>query len=573
MAQGWTIHAAADTTNLVDEGDFATAVGWTFGAGWAHGTNAAVATAASAEMSRNDVSVTAGRVYRITSVVSGYSSGSVTATVAGQALTARGSNGTFTETFIASTTGTTLAFVGDAATLEVTGVELVELDTITFLDPPPAGTNNISVREVATGTRNATAVWALSAWHGHYGYPSEVEFYADRLWFAASNAQPQTVWASRTGDYSFFGKSTPILDDDAITATFNARQLNTIQDLMPKQHLLALTSGGVWKIGGAEDDALTPGSISARPQPSAGSSPLPALDVGETAIYLTHKGGEVRDLTFTFEADGYAGSDLTAFASHLLDGYSLVDWAWCAVPHTAVFAVRDDGTLLSLTYKREHQVVAWARHDSDGDVFESVVTVPEATGNATYVVIRRTVNGQTKRYVERFRSDNAEMVDSALSYSGVPNDTMSGLDHLEGRTVRLFGDDCDFGEQVVTSGAVTFPQEVSEAIVGLPFEAEFESLNMTVIGQASIGTRSKLIKTVGVLVKDAREVQAGLDFDRLETHTLRDSTEWESPAPRKTQWVVVSVPGTWTGNPRVCVRMSGFGGAILALEPDVEVGR
>lgn len=573
MAQGWSIRAPNETANLVVNGDFASAEGWTFGTGWAHGTGVATATTASSELSRNDLSITAGLVYRLTYTVSGYTAGSVTATVAGQSLSERTANGTYTEQFVASATGTALAFVAASASLTIDDVLLVEVPTITFLEPPAAGVDNITVEEVATATRNATAVWALSAWNGVYGYPGEVEFYADRLWFAASLAQPQTVWASRTGDYSFFGKSTPILDDDAITATFNARSLNTINDLMPKQHLLAGTSGGIWKIGGSDDEALTPGSVSAKPQPSAGCAGLPMLDVGETAVYLTHKGGEVRDLTFTFEADGYAGSDLTAFASHLIEDGKPVEWAWCAVPHSAVMAVRDDGMLLTMTYKREHQVVAWSWHDSDGDVFESICSVPEAEGNAVYAVIRRTVYGVTKRYVERLADDNAVMVDSALSYSGAPNDVMTGLAHLEGRTVRLIGDDYDFGTQIVVAGQVTFPREVSAATVGLPFVAEFESLNMTLIGQAPVGTNKKLIRNVGVLVQDGREVRVGPDFDALEPVTLRDTSEYGAPAPRKTQWVEASVHGTWADNPRVCVRVEGFGLSILALEPHVEIGR
>ena len=85
---------------------------------------------------------------------------------------------------------------------------------------------------------------------------------------------------------------------------------------------------------------------------------MAALDVGETAIYLTQKGGQVRDLAFTFESDGYAGSDLTAFASHLLEGYTITDWAFQDVPYSTASAVRNDGYILTMTYKREHQVVA-----------------------------------------------------------------------------------------------------------------------------------------------------------------------------------------------------------------------
>src|SRR3546814_16565399 len=108
--------------------------------------------------------------------------------------------------------------------------------------------------------------------------------------------------------------STPIADDDAFTATMNARQLNEIVDLIPKQHLLALTVGGVWKIGGSDSDVLTPTTVSTRPQPSPGAHSLAALEVGETEIYFTYKGGQIRDLAYTYEAGGNAGSNRTEFA-------------------------------------------------------------------------------------------------------------------------------------------------------------------------------------------------------------------------------------------------------------------
>ena len=119
-------------------------------------------------------------------------------------------------------------------------------DQITFLIAPPTGTNNIVVNEYASADLNATPLWAIGAWNPSFGYPSEAEFFAERLIFAATYSQPQTMWFSRIGDYSFHGKSTPIKDDDAITYTMNARQLNTIQELVPLESLIALTSGGEW---------------------------------------------------------------------------------------------------------------------------------------------------------------------------------------------------------------------------------------------------------------------------------------------------------------------------------------
>lgn len=530
-------------------------------------------------------------------------------------------------------------------------------DTLVF-NTPPANGAAIVVKEYNVSTANATSVWALGAWNGHYGYPGEVEFYAERLAFAANLDRPQTLWMSRIGDYSFFGKSTPILDDDAITATMNARQLNKINDLLPKQHLLALTTGGVWKIGGGDSEVVTPSTVSTKPQPSTGAADLPALDVGETAVYLTQKGGQVRDLAFTFEADGYAGSDLTAFASHLLERYTIIDWSFQMVPYSAVYAVREDGWLLTMTYKREHQVVAWARHDTQGS-FLSTATVPEESEHGCYVVVERVVNGVTKRYIERFAEqadDDRDWVgmDCALSYDGrnatattltlsggftvadtvtvtasaaifaasnvgdavvldydgeplriaiteyvlptevkgnpsrdVPValrtpgtawalavDTLSGLAHLAGLTVQIAADGYEQPAQVVTGGQVTLSPPAAVVHVGLPFVSEFESLDMMLVGGQPVGTRQKLIKEIGILVKDTRAIFAGTRFDTLEEYKPRSTESMNLPPELQTTWLQMPVHGEWQQNPSVCIRnTSPFRCTVLAIEPDVQLGK
>jgi len=529
-------------------------------------------------------------------------------------------------------------------------------DTITFLEPPVAGVNNIVVSEYATATLNATAVFRLGAWSALYGYPSEVEFFADRLALAATLEQPQTLWLSRIADYSFFGRSTPILDDDAISSTLNARQLNRIVDLLPKQHLLALTTGGVWKIGGGDSEVLTPSTIASRPQPAAGASNLPALDVGETAVYLTKQSGEVRDLAFTFEADGYAGSDLTAFASHLLRNRTIVDWTHQAVPYSAIYAVRDDGLMLTLTYKREHQVVAWARHVTDG-VYESVASIPEGSVNAVYAIVRRTINGVQRRYVERFSQpmrDRREWVglDSALTYDGrntaattmalsaadwdgevtvtssasffvlsnegdavvldydgtplhlhitdyvsatvvkaqpsrtVPEslrtpgarwalavDTVSGLGHLEGKLAGVAADGHDYEPKIVVGGVVQLAAPGVLIHVGLPYVCDYQSLDLSLAGQEPIGTRSKLIKQLGVLVHETQTLQAGTDFGILEELKPRDQEQLGLPPDVKSEWLLFDVHGVWQKAPRICVRhTSAYPATILAIEADPDIG-
>ena len=273
------------------------------------------------------------------------------------------------------------------------------------------------------GSSHASYKWARYAWNAVGGYPGTVVYYQQRLYFAASSAFPQTIWASRTGDYKDFGKNNPIQDDDRIIYTYAGRQVNEIRHLIDVGSLVALTSGGEYVITGDQNKVLTPSAFSLSSQGSNGSSNIPPIAVANIALFVQEKGSAVRDLAYSFDVDGYQGNDLTILANHLFTKHSLVDWSFSIVPYSIAWAIRDDGALLALTYLREQQVFAWAPQPSTGK-YESTCCISEGDEDAVYFVVNRTVNGQTKRYVERlqtrqFTSDeDAFFVDCGLSYDG-----------------------------------------------------------------------------------------------------------------------------------------------------------
>jgi hypothetical protein len=256
------------------------------------------------------------------------------------------------------------------------------------------------------------------------GYnPSTVTYIQQRRAFANTDANPEGVWTSRTGQYYNMSTSKPIQDDDSVTFSIAGRQVNEIRHLLDLGKLVALTSGAEWTIEGNESGILTPSDINLKQHSQNGSSSLAPLNVGGNALYVQARGSIVRDLGFDYQADGYRGNDLTVFATHLFEGYTITDWAYQQNPNSVVWAVRSDGTLLGLTYVREHQVFAWHKHETDGLV-ENVCVVPEGTEDAVYLVVKRTINGATKRYIERMNTrfisaiEDAVFVDSALTYDG-----------------------------------------------------------------------------------------------------------------------------------------------------------
>lgn len=338
---------------------------------------------------------------------------------------------------------------------------------------------------------NASYKWAHYAWNSVNGYPGTVVYYQQRLFFAASTKYPQTIWGSRTGDYKDFGKNNPIQDDDRIAYTYAGRQVNEIRHLIDIGSLVALTSGGEYQINGDQNKTLTPLSFAFSSQGSNGSSRLPPIAVSNIALFVQEKGSIVRDLAYSFDVDGYQGSDLTILANHLFNGYQIVDWSFSIVPYSIAWCIRNDGKLLCLTYLRDQQVFAWSPQESPGDAFESTCSIGEGTEDAAYFVLRRTVDGQTKRYIERLSSRSLDIadaffVDSGLSYDGRNTDTA--------RTLTLTGgtDDWDYRLplDLTISGIAYFVADDVDAVIQLPYKENDEDkvLRLSIISITDANT-------------------------------------------------------------------------------------
>ncbi len=291
-----------------------------------------------------------------------------------------------------------------------------------------------------------STIWAFGAWSEDQGYPALVTYYQDRLVFASTPGAPQTEWASQTGDYHNFARSSPLVPKDSIRQPLNARQINAIVELIPMDQLIALTSSSSWASPKRGED-WTPTTIGYDPQSFDGAAFLRAIQTGDSALFVQAGGTKVRDLSFKNEAGKFVGDELTVMARHLFDSeHVIVDLDYAKEPHGILWIVRSDGALIGLTYLPEQQVVGWHRHDTDG-FFERVCVIPENGVDTPYFVVRRTINGAAVRYLERMsirdRSDilDAFFVDSGLTYDGrntsAATITISGSSFNGGDTVTL----------------------------------------------------------------------------------------------------------------------------------------
>lgn len=394
-------------------------------------------------------------------------------------------------------------------------------------------------------------------------YPGAVSYFEQRRCFAGTINKPQNIWMTKSGTESNMSYSLPIRDDDRIAFRVAAREANTIRHIVPLTQLLLLTSSAEWRVTSVNSDAITPSTISVRPQSYVGASNVQPAIINNTLIYGAARGGHVRELAYNWQANGFITGDLSLRAPHLFDTFDIVDMAYAKAPQPVVWFVSTSGKLLGLTYVPEQQIGAWHWHDTDG-VFESCTVVAEGGEDVLYCIVRRTINGQSKRYVERMASrqftDQADafFVDCGATYSGVPADVISGLGHLEGKTVSILADGAVHPQRVVTGGSVALDIEASTVQIGLPIEADLQTLPLAVqLQDGSFGQgRFKNVNKVWLRVYRSSGIFVGPSTSELTEAKQRTTEPYGSPPALKSDEIEITLTPTWGASGQVFVRQA-----------------
>lgn len=263
-------------------------------------------------------------------------------------------------------------------------------------------------------SRTGHAAWTLAAvsftsapgtWTGT-NWPSVVGLYENRSVWGGAPDKPVDIIFSRTGSFEDLrtntsGGSTP-LDTDAVEVTLAGSRVNPIRWIMDQEELLVGTNGAELKVwAGVDSEPVTPSRIQRKRQSAHGSADMQALLVSTAVLFTDTSRRKVREMTFDFGQYKYNSPDLTVLAEHVT-GTGIVDMAYARNPDGVLWCVRDDGVLSACTYLREENVIGWHRHVLGGDgAAESVAVIPGPEGDEVWCVVRRTVGGQTKRFVER----------------------------------------------------------------------------------------------------------------------------------------------------------------------------
>jgi hypothetical protein len=459
-------------------------------------------------------------------------------------------------------------------------------------------------------TTSATTEWRLGSWSDETGWPGVATFHDQRLVTARSVDEPQTKWYSQTADFENHSPDSittssslgeiwdgTIEDDDALTYTISSDDVEAIEWLTSGVRLQIGTRNAEWEVA-SDGPVIKPTDIQALRHTQYGSARIQPARVGPATLFVQRAKRRIRELVFSFEQDGLIAQDLTRLSPHITVG-GMVELAYQQEPDSVVWGVREDGQLVSLTYRRDEDVVALSRHklggsyDSDIAAVETVTTIPGSTASGqtqdsldrdeVWVSVKRTIDGSTKRYVEFFERDyeagdsqeDSYYSDSILTYDSTAATALTGYTHISGETAKVFANGAVHPDVSVSSSAGTVTLDIASSTVqiGLGYTHVMKTFKLD--AGSPTGTaqgKTKRVPDVTFSVLNALRMKVGASSSQLTTFDFREvSDAMDTAVPLKTTEQVVELEGDWQTDARVFLEDDAPAPfTLLAIVPTVK---
>lgn len=316
-------------------------------------------------------------------------------------------------------------------------------------------------------------------YNGEGSYPTTVSLWNQRLIFAGSLFEPQTIWFSKVGDYDIFTHSPEVTDDDAIIITIASTVVEPIQWIHAHREVLFIGSAlGEWSLSSSSGGIITPRNVSVRKHTSYGTCNISPIHIGDAMVFVQRDKKVLRQFQYMMEYDTFIGNDLSIVAEHITQYTNIRSFAWQQYPNPILWILLENGTLAGLTFIQEYGIFAWHTHDTKGFI-ESIVSIPTKDETAIYLVVKRIIEEKEVHYLEKLDTGTIEnnvkksrYIDSFLEYQGESIKTMTGLDHLEGESVYILADDTIHEPCIVENGTITLNKPANNICVGLQYTSK-----------------------------------------------------------------------------------------------------
>jgi hypothetical protein len=444
------------------------------------------------------------------------------------------------------------------------------------------------------GSTAASDNWQEGVWSDRRGWPSAVAFHEGRLWWAGKDK----ILGSVSDDFANHDETVEG-DSGPINRAIGSGPVDSFSWLLPLQRLVLGAQGAEFSCRSTSlDEPLSPTNFNLKPSSTQGSAAVTGIKVDAFGIYVQRGGIRVYQLEIDPSSYDFKSTHLTAVIPEI-GKPGIVRSAVQRQPETRVHFVRSDGTVALLQFDVNEQVVCWSEIETDG-LIEDVVALPSQAGvedDQVYYVVKRTINGSTVRYLEKWayevdcRPDSngtltaSKLADSYVTYTGTATTTITGLSHLEGEQVTVWADGQDVGRDsdlaliyTVTGGQITLATAAASVVVGLPYTATWQSTKLLQM-QTQLGSavgKYKTITGLSFLLADthARGLQFGRNFtDMDDMPSIEEgSTVDEDSITLDYDNEQIIWPGDFSTDERVCLRaIAPRPCTVLAAVPEVTV--
>jgi hypothetical protein len=429
---------------------------------------------------------------------------------------------------------------------------------------------------------NATDKWAFAKYSDVEGWPSIVTFFRERLVFAKDTLLDFSVAASYE-DFNKKDASNQVVADMAISLQLSTS--DPIRFVVPvNTGLMVGTAGEIWVVSEiTTSDPFGPGNTKAELQDPHGCNQVEPVRVKNIAVFPSASGKQVLEMGYDISQDSYLSGDLTAFATDIVSG-RVSRFAYGREPYSIIWSVTKDGQLAGLVHSMEHKVKAWFTRPIGGTgIVEDVIVIPSPDNDydEVYILTKRTINGDVKRYIEYMvpewdsATDDIEdafYVDCGLSYTGVASAVITGADHLEAQTVSILAGGAVHRDLVVTNGSITLDAAATPVHVGLAYDAHIESMRIEGGSQngGSFG-KAKRINKVALQFMDTAGGKYGYDADHLFPIVQTSARNQNTTATVFDGFKVLDFTSPYTDDPHIYIqRDQPLPMTVLGIYPDFE---
>ncbi len=352
---------------------------------------------------------------------------------------------------------------------------------------------------------------SLGLFTAHDQYPSKVTFYDRRLIFAASNKEQHTIWGSVPALFhNFIAESIPT-DACPWKFTIASNQKNPINWLFSSDKLIIGSDADEWRISGNSGESITPNSVEVRRLSSWGSAEMTPKALGDDILFIDNTRKNIRAMN---KNNNFSISNLNIYADHLTKDCKIINWDISTGDNQIIYLVLDNGSMIGLTYDKDHQVFAWHRYITDGK-FLDICTLKNNGECNLFVAIEREVNGTKIKSLEMF--DKTHYLDSFISYEGAETTNLEGLEHLKGKIVEVSTNTKSSKKYTVDSnGKITLDEPANSIVVGLNFESTLETLPLeSATAVESLKARKNKITSIKLRLLDTLGLEVGIHNDEL----------------------------------------------------------